>query len=1097
MKGIQFYKKANNILGWLVFIFASVVYISTMEKTGSFWDCGEFVPGAYKLQVVHPPGAPFFNIIGRIFTLFAFGDVTKVAMMINLMSALSTAFVVLFGFWSTSAILKKLTVKTEEDLTQSRIIAILGSALVAGLSITFLDSLWFSAVEGEVYALSMFFMTFIIWATMKWDADDSVTSDRWLLLIAFMIGLSTGVHLLSLLAIPFTALIFYLKKYEFSIKGAIVAFTASFLIIGVVMKGVISGFPSLYAKFDMLFVNTFGLPFNSGVIFFTIVLVALIVFTLRYINKNKIDKSVFGLKITSSGIERAVLSLVFVIVGYSSFLMVPIRSEANPPINMNRPTDPFKMLSYLNREQYGERPLLFGPDYTMFPQDDYEVEGNSFKKANVRDIVSKGKEEYDILGKDAKFDYVVKSEAKMFFPRLGVLNDQGKIDAYRSWMKPEYNIYDRETKKNVAKFKSNQIGQANAYVKQQNAKGEGRYGNKRYRVVDDLSWGDNIKFFFNYQMGFMYFRYFMWNFSGRQNDIQGTYANADGGWITGINAIDNNIHLWGSPRWTQDNLSKKREFNKAHNKFYAIPFLLGLVGFFWLFKKDWRIAATVLVMFLTAGTFFIVYGNQPPIEPRERDYVIVGSLFIYAMWLGMSVYAMFDLFSKKIDGKIAAPLAFALAMVAPILMGTQGWDDHNRDFRTIPVDMATNYLESCAPNAIIFTQGDNDTYPLWYAQEVEGIRTDIRIINVSLLGVDWYIDQLRYKMNDAPHLKLTFTPDMIRANNRDYTPYVNNPSIDKNKYYNAQDIMKFIAKDDPKIKAQVNYSYYNPTRKMSFPVSAEAVRSMDMTDVPDSMIVAALNVDIAKSNLMKNDLLTIDIIANNINDRPIYFAISVAPSAYLGFQKYFQQEGLTYRIVPVLNPSGKPTTSPIRKEKMYDNMMNKFKWGKIAENPDVYLNENIMRMTQNLVSNFAKLADEYAKDGDYDKAAEIADKLMSVLPLDKINANYFHANIPSIYLKAGSSSVKNAEGMDTDAQKMKARKLTDEIVTICKDELDYMVRVYNKDKRSYAPGSFTRKREVSEYLYLLQAMSRNYQTEDAAFAKELSDMLTEYSAKFQ
>ncbi len=1084
MKGLKSYKKANNILGWLVFLFAAFVYISTMEKTGSFWDCGEFVPGAYKLQVVHPPGAPFFNIIGRIFTLFAFGDVMKVAIMINLMSALSTAFVVLFGFWSTSAILKKLTVKTEEDLTQGRIIAILGSALVAGLSITFLDSLWFSAVEGEVYALSMFFMTFVIWATLKWDADNSPTADRWLLLIAFMIGLSTGVHLLSLLAIPFTALIYYLKRYEFSIKGAIIAFAASFIIIGIIMKGVIAGFPSFFTTFELLFVNGMGMPFNTGVIFVVLVAAILLIIALKYAYKknNKI-------------IELAVLSLIFVIIGYSSFLMVPIRSASNPPINMNRPTDAFKMLSYLNREQYGERPLLFGPDYTLTTPDDYKIVKGQYQQINKRDIIAKGKEKYDILQKDGKFTYAIKSDVKMFFPRLGVLGDKGKIDAYRAWIQPAYNIYDRETKKNVSKFKYNQLAQANQYVQQRNAANESKMGKSRYKVKDDLSWGDNIKFFLNYQMGFMYFRYFMWNFSGRQNDIQGTYANADGAWITGINFIDNNIHLWGSPKWTQDNLSKKREFNKAHNKFYAIPFILGLIGFYWLFKKDWRIALTVLVMFLTAGTFFIVYGNQPPIEPRERDYVIVGSLFIYAMWLGMSVYAMFELFSKKIDGKLAAPLAIAIALIAPILMGSQGWDDHNRDFRTIPVDMATNYLESVAPNGIIFTQGDNDTYPLWYAQEVEGIRTDVRVINVSLLGVDWYIDQLRYKMNDAAPLKLTFTPDMIKANNRDYTPYINNPSIDKNKYYNAKDIMKFISKDDEKIKAQTNYAYYLPTRKMSFPVSKQAVKDMDMTDVPDSLIVPALNVDIKKSGLMKNDLITIDLIANNINERPIYFAISVAPSAYLGFQKYFQQEGLTYRIVPVVNPSGKPTTAPVRKEKMYDNMMNKFKWGKIAENPNVYLNENIMRMTQNLVSNFAKLAEEYAKSGQYDKAAEITDRLLKVLPLDKIHVNYFHANLPSIYLKAGKSSAKNAEGIETDEQKLKARKLTEAIMEVCKDELDYMLRVYHSDK--FQKGSFLGKREVQEYLYLMQAMARNYQQEDPEYSKEIAELLQGYQEKFQ
>lgn len=1074
MNGLSFYKKANNILGWLVFLFAAIVYIATMEKTGSFWDCGEFIPGAYKLQVVHPPGAPFFNIIGRIFTLFAFGDVTQVATMINLMSALSTAFAVLFGFWSTSAILKKVILKTEEDYTQANILAILGSALVAGLSITFLDSIWFSAAEGEVYALSLFFMTFVFWATLKWDADDSATADRWLLLIAFMIGLSSGVHLLSLLAIPFTALIIYLKKYEnkFDIKGMFIAFAASFLVVGFVMKGIIAGIPAFYTKFEMLFVNGMGLPFNTGVIFFSLFLIAVIVAALLYAQKKN-----------NQLLEKVILSIAFVIIGYSSFLMVPIRAEANPPINMNRPTDAFKMLSYLNREQYGERPLVSGPDYTMYAQDDYETEGRDFKKVNKRDIIEKGEKEYDIIEEDGKFDYVIKSERKMLFPRLGIIGDAAKTDAYRSWIQPDYNIYDRQTKKNVYKFKSDQLAEANAYVNQQNAKAEGNYGSSRYRVVDDISWGDNISYFFHYQMGFMYMRYFMWNFSGRQNDLQGTYQNANGGWITGINFIDNNINLWGNAKWTQSNLSKERLENKSRNKFYGIPFLLGLVGLFWLYKKNWKIATAVLAIFLTTGMIFNVYGNHPPIEPRERDYVIVGSLFIYAMWLGMSVFAMFDFLKDKISGKVAAPIAIIIALIAPILMGAEGWDDHNRSFRTIPVDMATNYLESCAPNAIIFTQGDNDTYPLWYAQEVEGIRTDVRVINVSLLAVDWYINQLRYKMNDAPHLNLTFTPEMIKANRRDYTPYAKFPNIDENKFYNAAEIMKFIAEDRPQIKAQTRFPYALPTRKLSFPVNAAAVKSMDMTDAPQASIVPEMEVVLAKSNLQKNDLMIIDIVANNINDRPIYFAISVAPSAYLGFQKYFQQEGLTYRIVPVENTSGQPTQSPVRKERMYENMMTKFKWGKIAENSDVLIDENIARMTQNLVSNFSKLADEYIAAGQPEKAVAILDKCLEVLPIDRIHPNYFHATMPGVYMNAGQAE--------------KAKALAATIVETCKDELDYMVRVYKEERSKYAPGSFGRNREVSEYLYLLQQMARSFQTSDAAFSKELSALLNDYSAKFQ
>jgi hypothetical protein len=1082
MEGLKFYKKSNNILGWLVFAVALLVYTLTMEKSGSFWDCGEFIAGAYKLQVVHPPGAPFFNILGRFLTLFAFGNPEYVSIMINFMSALSTAFVVLFCFWSTTAIARKIFMKEEADYTQSKIFAVLGSGLVAGLACTFLDSLWFSAGEGEVYALSMFFMTFVVWAALKWDADDSPNADRWLVLIAFMIGLSTGVHLLSMLVIPFVCLIVYFKKFKPSLMGFAAAFGISFVLIGFIMKGIIAGIPAIYSKADLFFVNSLGMGFNTGVIFASVVMIAALA-----------GLHFYAVKKQNVLMQNVLFGLTTLLIGYSTFLMVPIRSEANPPINMNRPTDPFSMLSYLNREQYGERPIVFGPAYNVDQYDIKREPNGQVVKVGLRNRWAKGTDKYDNIGE--KFDYTFENSDMMFFPRLGVWNDPSKLEAYRAWLNPDHNVWDRENKRVVTKFPGGKADAAEQYAAQLNAQNDSRFGSQRYTVKDDLTWGHNIRFFLQFQVGYMYMRYLMWNFSGRQNDIQGRYDNSEGGWITGINFIDNNLTLWGNPSWPMDNLSPIRKANKALNKFYGLPFILGIIGMIFLFRVNWQMGLAVFVMFLTTGLFFIVYGNQPPIEPRERDYALVGSFFTYAIWVGFAVYAIFDKLKNLINHNAAAISATAMCLVAPVLMGAEGWDDHNRSGRTTTVDFARNYLESCLPNAIIFTQGDNDTYPLWYAQEVEGIRKDVRVVNLSLLGVDWYINQLRYKMNDAAPVKLTFTPDMIRGSNRDYVRYMQNPKLDQNRYYDAQSIMQFVAKDDPVVKQQIDDPYYLPTRRLSFPVSAETRRSTNMVHPDkDSMAVEALEVELNKANLMKNDLLTVDIIANNINERPIYFAVSVSPSAYMGFQKYFVQEGFTYRIVPLVNTTGSPQQSPARSDIMFDNIMNKFRWGKIGENPNIYLDENILRMTLNLISNFSKLSAQLVEEGECEKAVALIDKCFKELPVDRVPYNYFHSDFPKVLIACGQTE--------------RAKEMALDMLKTGKGELDYYVHVYQDKVRwakkrnpayleELARGTFAQKRDVAEYLYIFQQLGITFKATDAQFAKQFEDALQEYSEKLR
>jgi hypothetical protein len=517
-------------------------------------------------------------------------------------------------------------------------------------------------------------------------------------------------------------------------------------------------------------------------------------------------------------LNLAGISFAVLLIGYATYMVVPIRAAANPPINMNRPTDVFSMLSYLKREQYGERPLLSGPDYSA-EMAMVSMGGDiaAVEEGNTIYVKDEATGTYKDFGK--KQEYIYADDSKMFFPRLGIIGDNAKTEAYRAWINPPYGVFDRETRQIVTQFGPNELNVAENYVAQLNAQNKSAFGTNRYRVKDILTQKENFKYFFQYQLGYMYMRYFMWNFSGRQNDIQGTYGNSDGGWIVGIDAVDDFISTaWGNPEWMQSNLSPQKAANYARNKFYAIPFILGLIGLVFMYKQDWKKAFAISVLFFTTGLIFNIYGNHPPIEPRERDYVIAGSLFAYSFFIGLSVIAVYKLLRDKINAHFSMVLAFSLAIVGPVLMGAEGWDDHNRNDRTTAVDFASNYLNSCEPNAIIFTQGDNDTYPLWYAQEIEGIRTDVRVINLSLLGVDWYINQLRYKMNDADPVKITFTPDMLRGGKRDIVEYYQHPKLDPNTYYDAKEIMKFISNDDPNFASISRYknTFYFPSKKIKY-----------------------------------------------------------------------------------------------------------------------------------------------------------------------------------------------------------------------------------------------------------------------------------------
>ncbi|NNC95221.1 MAG: DUF2723 domain-containing protein [Chitinophagales bacterium] len=979
------FKKLNNIVGWIVFAIALFVYSSTMESNTSFWDCGEFIAGAYKLEVVHPPGAPFFLMLGRVFTFFAFGDVEMVPVTINFMSALSTAFAVLFLFWSFTLLATRFFFE-DKDYSKPKMVAILGAGFVGAMACTFLDSLWFSAAEGEVYAMSIGLMAFVLWAILRWEASDDEYADKWLILIGFVIGLSTGVHLLSLLVLPIAGAVIYFKHFKPSAWGFFVSQVISFAFIGVIMKVIISGIAGLASTFELWFVNGMNLPFYSGVVV-TMILIIIGLTAAAWFTHKK-GKPTWN---------TVVMAMIYIIIGFSSYTMVPIRSAANPPINMNKPTDPFSLQSYLNREQYGDRPLTKGPIYIAEPSryDISEVVDKKKKYARVGD-------KYEVV--DITKEYVWKDDVVMPFPRLGFWQEQRHTRAYRRIIEPDYNVIDRGRNNAIVKrYKNNQFQQAQNYVNTMNQENPGRYS-----IRDDISFKDNVAFFINYQLGYMYVRYFMWNFSGRQNDFQGAYYNDDGGWISGIKFIDDNITFGGNPVLKQDNLPRDRKNNDATNKFFMIPFILGLIGMVYQVQKSKRGFAIVMLLFLVTGILQLVYHNQPPIEPRERDYVLAGSFYAYTIWIGFAVLAMFEFFKKHMPSMAGAGLAIGLGVIAPILMGSQGWDDHDRSPRFIARDFANNYLESCAPNAILFTQGDNDTYPLWYAQEVEGIRTDIRIVNLSLLGVDWYIDQLRYKMNDGEPIKLTFDQDQVIASKRNIIQFTKNKNIDHTKTYELKDIMSFIASEDRKNKVTVGRSLdnYLPTKNFKVTIDKQKVMQEEWVQREDfSLIQDAVQWSLkgGKNNLLKNDLITLDILANNLQDRPIYFAVSVSPDAYLGLQKYFQLEGLAYRIVPVINPSGQAPNCPVYTDVMYDNMMNEFSWGKIDDlNHHVHIDENISRMAMNMRNNFIRLANACAAEGKNEMAIAALDRCIEALPKERIPFNIYNSGIPEIYYRVGN-----------------------------------------------------------------------------------------------
>lgn len=1125
------FKKVNNLTGWAVFFVAFATYFLTREARGSLWDCGEFVASADKMQLPHPPGAPLFVLLGRFFIILFGDNGNTAANAVNFMSALASAATILFLFWSVTHFARKMFVNVGEQLTSQQIFTTMTAGVVGALAYTFSDSFWFSAVEGEVYSLSSFFTALVFWCMLKWehadehagnDAAARLRSDRWIVFLFFMMGLSIGVHLLNLLTIPAIVMIYYYRRYEASTKGAVIAFLAGCLITGIVQVGVIQYSMKAAGQFDVFFVNSLGMPFFSGFTIYFVALAALIAWALSFNEKNitqtklitwfilflglsalpfivslggggaKILKFLLiagagaaaGYFLKPGALRVLKLSLwcyAFMMLGYFVYFTALIRSNANPSIDMNNVDNPINLVYYLSREQYGEAPLVYGPHFAANYKygDDGYVE---LKDGEMKYV--KGKSKYIPIGRDKKPEY--ESSDKQIFPRIwDSSNDQFHAEFYADWLNL---AQDQET---------------------------GKYEAPTY--------GDNLEWFYSYQMGLMYWRYFMWNWSGKQNDIQGLGNKRDGNWISGFSFVDD------KRLGDQSQLPDSIKNNKAHNKLFMLPFILGIIGCVYQFlknKKDWIV--TFLLFFFT-GIAVVLYLNQPGNQPRERDYAYVGSFFVYALWIGLAVVAFVKMAKEKTDKQlfqnmllygsiltflvtlmsgspgpgwpifVTAVFATALyaalmagitylvraissggenarmlnlstaviCMIVPLMMAQQEWDDHDRSRKTTAPDVAKDYLESCAPNSIIFTFGDNDTYPLWYAQEVEGVRTDIRVINNSLLGIDWYINQLRYKVNDAPPVDVIWTEEQIEGHNREYLRYrPNNPKVNPNTYYPLFEVMKEVigAKTlDPETGRDVGPRDFSVT-KFSVPVDIDVVRKNGTVNPADS-VVAYMNFQIPESKLraglLKSDLIILNILASNQWKRPIYFTSAFGE---LGFTQYLRKDGLAYRLIPVLNKGtqmnwiveqslrrnglGGTQIKDNNTDFMYNNLMTKFEFGG-ANKKGIYYDEENRRHINNLRSLYGEAAGNMADLNRKEEAQKLIDKCEAGISPDNIpyamvSRYNSHNQFSLVYLEACYKAGKT--------------ELAEKIRKEIRKDLEQQARYYNymREEKPELFGGFER-----------------------------------------
>lgn len=1035
----------NLITGWSVFTIATLVYVLTIEPTTSFWDCGEFITTAYKLEIGHPPGAPLFMLLGRLFSMFVSTENVPVA--INILSAISSSLTVLFLFWTITHFGRKMALKGEDAANNTgKIIATMGAGAVGALAFTFSDSFWFSAVEGEVYAMSSLFTAAVFWAILRWESLSNGKNEmRWIIAIAYLMGLSIGVHLLNLLAIPAICFVVYFKRNKPTTKGIVITGLVSLVILGIIQAGIIPGVVSLAGNFELFFVNSLGMPFNTGVIVYALIVIAALTFGLYYTHKN--NKPVWN---------TIILSVTVIILGYSTFATIVIRSSANPPLDENNPENVFTLLSYLNREQYGDRPLLYG-QYFNSPQDSDKprLDGDPvYAKAYTVNAKTGRIVEWFSDKFDAE-QYIANADQPYDLGHEYVVSDDGKGTVVN---------YDPKFETIFPRMYSAQGNHVQAYKNWSDFQGKpirtvGPDGQPT--MVNKPTFTENLRFFFRYQFNFMYWRYFMWNFAGRQNDIQGHGDLLSGNWLSGVDFIDR--ERLGS----QENLPSSISENFAYNKFFMLPLILGLVGLLYqLYRRpdDWFVT---FLLFMLTGIAIVVYLNQTPFQPRERDYAYAGSFYAFAIWIGLGVYALFDaaynlkkkhlintagavfgagaviyllesiqdnshFFSYSIFyigvigvGLIAlffflgkslksatpiAALAVLLTLPVPILMGAEGWDDHDRSNRYTARDFAANYLETCEPNAIIFTNGDNDTFPLWYAQEVEGIRTDVRVVNLSLLNTDWYINQMKRKAYESDPVPFSLTETKYRQGTRDVV--LLDESQNPNRVpVNVDNAIKYLARDESmRTMRDGSKLAVLPTKNFYIPVDKQKVVANGTVSVEDTAKISdRVEWRLDRSYIVKNAMMQLDLLATNDWERPIYFAVTTGPDSYINLEDYFMLEGLAYRLTPIKSPQNRNPNlyGTVNTDAMYENVMNKFKWGGMDSEEEIYMDENNLRMTNNLRLQFANLAEKLIEEQKEEKALKVLDKSIEVMPHHNVPFDKLMVPIVENYFELGENEKAN------------------------------------------------------------------------------------------
>lgn len=1081
------FNKWNTILGWSSFAIALITYSLTVEPTMSFWDCGEYISTAAKLEVGHPPGAPFYQILGAFFSMFAFGNNELVALMVNMLSVFSSAFTILFMFWSSTILLKKI-ISNYTELDNSKLIVVLGSSFVGALTFTFSDSFWNSAIEAEVYAMASLFIAILLWLALRWEEEmNTPRGNRWLLLISLVIGLSFGVHFMALLTIPAIGFLYFFKNYKkITVKNFIIANIIIVAVLLFIFKLLLPYTLAFFGKMEIFMVNSIGLPFNSGTIFALLLIIAFFYFGLKYTREKG-----------HPFYNTVILCILFLLIGFSTWMMLPIRANANVVINENKPSDAAEVLAYYNREQYGVNPLFYGPQYTdTFAGLDAD-QPYLDKKPNYERDYKTGK--YVIVNNYKNAEQNTDDNHKAVLPRLWSTEH---IENYISFTGvPKFQLnhnypYEEDLAQygvNLEELSDEQINEAVAQLKNELTSSinefKTAYAQKQvdnedyvaflkkysdYLIIEKPSTLDNLSFMFEYQFGYMYGRYLLWNFVGRQNDIQGKYDNLDGNWISGIDFVDE-LHLG---KGTQTNLTDDAKNNKGRNVYFFLPFIIGLIGLMYHAQRDLKSFYVLLVLFLFTSIALKIFLNERPFEPRERDYALVGSFYVFAIWVGFGVYAIYEIVTGYVKSKLAGPIVIAACLLAsPILMATQNWDDHDRSNKYTAIAMAKNYLNSCEPNAILFTIGDNDTFPLWYAQEIEGIRTDVKIVNTSLFMTDWYIDQQKNKTYESDGLPISFKHEEYVGDKLDYVAHV--PKTDAR--WDIKAFIDFIKDSRSTIDLENGQTiHFYPTNKIRIPIDKNIIiKNKVVNPKYNDSIVPFIDIDIKGRAMYKNRLMMLDVIANNNWKRPVYFTGgSFGDDDYLWMKDYLQLDGLVYKLVPVKtknNPESPLDMGQIDSEKMY-SIINKWEWGN-GERTDIYHDPETRKNSISYRTNMARLMQQLIYEEKNQEAEKIIELALTKMPMDYYGYYTMVEPFASGYYQIG--------------KKEKARELLDRLVNKYKQNLTYYSGIQSSIQNGIASDIIT---DIERFRSLLYVMKDN---NDAEFYNKNKALFNSLNKRFQ